>query len=138
MLTPNVRRLDSNCHLPSPLITNLDHNTNHTSSSAWTPFLGNGTRAMAETGVLPCGEAVHGLETQLTIYVCIVRRCWSKPFYRPEVFHKFATPRASEGASNTRNYFPARIVTSATVNGTGTDSAMSKRSDLRARYEKKR
>jgi hypothetical protein len=91
---------------------------------------------MAETGVLPCGEAVHGLEPQLTIYVCVVRRCWSEPFDCPEVFHKFATLRASEGASNTRNLFPARIVISATINGT--DSAISRRSDLRVRHEKKR
>jgi len=65
---------------------------------------------MTETGVFPCDEAVHVLEPQLTIYVCVVRRCWSEPFDRPEVFHKFATPRASEGASNTGISFPARIV----------------------------
>lgn len=79
---------------------------------------------------------MHVLEPQLTIYMCIVRRCWSEPVHRPEVFHKFATPRASEGASSTRISFSARIVTSTTVNGA--DTAMSRRSDLRARHEKKR
>lgn len=68
-------RLDSNCHLPSPLRTDLDPNTSHTCvSSALTPFLGNGARTTTKTGVIPRGEVVHGLAPQLTINVCVVRR----------------------------------------------------------------
>lgn len=60
-------------------------------SSAWTRFLGNGIRAMAETGLIPCGEAPQASVPWLTISVCVVQRCLIEPFARSNMFHKLTT-----------------------------------------------